>query len=293
MQKLDIDRVPFPQISEAIKRQFSLNQLSLRSFGVLAEDREINFNQPLRPYLEVQILEHCTRDSNDVTPDRNFFWSLELGTRIECLLAIACGSAQGAIATIADRSEFTIPLRCLNPNCKEPIEIDFSMEELSSLQAQTEFDTLAEIQVGDKQFPIRKPTGWDQLNWLEQSFADEQSAIRVMLQTLLPQEQRSKFDPAAIAGEDWVQDFNRAMEDIDPLVNFTVRVNCPNCGVQDTHSIDLGEFSLQRLRNAQKQLLETIHRLASRYHWNEQEISALPAWRRDYYLALIDREENR
>jgi hypothetical protein len=284
MQKLDIDRIPFPQISEAIKRQFSLNQLSLRSFGVLAEDREIDFNQPLRPYLEVQVLEHCTCDTNNVTPDRNFFWSLELGTRIECLLAIT---------TIADRSEFTIPLRCLNPNCKEPIEIDFSVEELSSLQAQTEFDTLTEIKVGDKQFAIRKPTGWDQLNWLEQSFADEQSAIRAMLQTLLPQEQQSQFDPAAIAGEDWVQDFNRAMEDIDPLVNFTVRVNCPNCGVQDTHPIDLGEFSLQRLRNAQKQLLETIHRLASRYHWNEQEISVLPAWRRDYYLALIDREENR
>jgi hypothetical protein len=291
MQELDSDRVPFPQISEAIKHQFSLGDLSLRRFGILAQDCEINFNQPLRPYLEVQILECCTCNSNNITPDRDFFWSLELGTRIECLLAIACGSAQGAIATIPDRSEFTIPLRCLNPDCKEPIEIDFSMEELSSLQAQKESDIVTEI--GGKRFSIRKPTGFDQLHWLKQSFPDEKSAVQTMLQTLLTEEQRATFDPAALAGENWVQVFNQAMEDIDPLVNFKVRVNCPYCGFQDTHPIDLGEFSLQRLRNAQKQLLETIHRLASRYHWSEQEISALPAWRRDYYLALIDREVNR
>lgn len=284
MQELDSDRVPFPPISEAIKRQFSLGDLSLRRFGVLGEDLEVNFNQPLRPDLEVEILECCTCNSNNITPARDFFWSLELGTRIECLLAIS---------TIPDRSEFTIPLRCLNPDCKEPIEIDFSMEELSSLQAQTVSDTGTEIEIGDKQFSIRKPTGFDQLHWLKQSFPDEKSAVQTMLQTLLPEAQKATFEPAALVGENWVQIFNQAMEEIDPLVNFKVRVNCPYCGKQDSHSIDLGEFSLQRLRNAQKQLLESIHRLASRYHWNEREISRLPGWRRDYYLALIDREENR
>lgn len=282
MQELNRDRAPFPQISEAIKRQFSLGDLSLRRFGVLARDCEINFKQPLRPYLEVEILECCTCNSNNVAPDRAFFWSLELGTRIECLLAIA---------TIPDSSEFSIPLRCLNPDCKEAIEIDFSMAELSDLQTHNKSDTA--IEIGGKQFSIRKPTGFDQLNWLEQSFASEQSAVKTMLQTLLPQAQQATFDPTEIAGDNWVQVFNRAMADIDPLVNFKVGVNCPYCRVQDTHAIDLGEFALQRLRNAQKQLLETIHRLASRYHWNEREIVAIPAWRRDYYLSLIDREEQR
>jgi hypothetical protein len=289
MQELERDRVPFPRISEAIKRQFSLGDLSLRRLGILAQDCEINFHQPLRPYVEVQILECCTchndRNNNvafDVAFDRAFFWSLELGTRIECLLAIA---------TIPDRFEFSIPLRCLNPDCKEAMEIDFSMAELSDLQTHNESDTVTEI--GGQQFSIRKPTGFDQLHWLEQSFDSEQSAVQTMLQTLLPQAQQATFDRTALAGENWLQEFNRAMEDIDPLVNFKVRVNCPFCGVQNTHAIDLGEFALQRLQTAQKQLLETIHRLASRYHWNEREISELPAWRRDYYLALIDREENR
>ncbi|MCU0541819.1 MAG: hypothetical protein MUE44_06460 [Oscillatoriaceae cyanobacterium Prado104] len=284
MQELNRDRIPFPPISEAIKRHFSLGDLSLRRFGILGEDREVNFNQPLRPYLEVEILECCTCDGNDIAPNRDFFWSLELGTRIECLLAIA---------TIPGRSEFTIPLRCLNPECKQSIEIDFSMEEFSNLQAESKSDTGTEIEIGNQRFSIRKPTGFDQLYWLKQSFPDEKSAVQTMLQTLLTEEQKATFDPAALAGENWVQMFDRAMEDIDPLVNFKVGVNCPYCGKQDSHSIDLGEFSLQRLQNAQKYLLETIHRLASRYHWNEREISELPAWRRDYYLAIIDREENR
>jgi hypothetical protein len=40
-------------------------------------------------------------------------------------------------------------------------------------------------------------------------------------------------------------------------------------------------------------MLHDVHRLASRYHWGEWQILALPLSRRRAYLGLIDAEQNR
>ena len=279
--RLEPSGVPFPNIPETLKTQFSLSELSFRPFGHCAEDREVNFNQPLRPYLEVQILECCTGDRQGAKPDSSFFWNLEVGKRIECLLMIA---------TIKDRDVFMIPLRCLNSACQEGIEIDFSIEELKGLQPSEKTEKCPEILVGHQTVRIRRPTGSDQLKWLEQSFKDERSVTQSMLKTLVLEDDRSELDSDAIVQGEWIPEFNHMMDEIDPLVNFQVQVQCPYCSEQDSHSIDLGAFALQRLRNTQQQLLDMVHRLASRYHWNESEILAIPAWRQESYLARIERE---
>lgn len=282
MGLLETDCIPFPRIPETLKNQFSLGDLWLRPFGQDAEDREVNFNQPLQPYLEVQILECCTGDRQGAKPDSSFFWNLEVGKRLECLLAIA---------TSRDRHEFTIPLGCLNSACREGIEIYFSMEELSNLQFPENAEKSSEIVVSQQTIRFRKPTGCDQLNWLAQSFPDERTAAQAMLKTLILEEKDVKLEPNEITLKEWIATFNQVMEEIDPLVNFQVQVQCPCCGAQDSHAIDFGTFALKRLRNSQQQLLDMVHCLASFYHWNESEIFAIPAWRRQSYLARIEREQ--
>jgi hypothetical protein len=284
MGLLETDRVYFPSISESLKHQFGLRDLWLRSFGQAAEDREVNFDRPLRLDVEIAVLECCTGDSQGGKLDPSFFWNLEVGKRIECLLAIA---------TIQDRDAFMIPLRCLNLACQEGLEIDFSMAELSGIHSTNPIAKSPEICIGRQKVRIRRPTGVDQLQWLEQSFQDEFSATQSMLETLVLEDDRSQLDAAAIAQGEWISAFNQIMEEIDPLVNFQVQVQCPHCSVENSQPIDFGAFALQRLRNYQQQLFDLVHRLASRYHWNEPEIFAIPAWRRQYYLARIDREENR
>ncbi|MBN1203768.1 MAG: hypothetical protein JXB05_02445 [Myxococcaceae bacterium] len=39
-------------------------------------------------------------------------------------------------------------------------------------------------------------------------------------------------------------------------------------------------------------MLHDVHRLASRYHWGEGEILAMPLSRRQAYLGLIEAEEH-
>ncbi|WP_437733106.1 hypothetical protein [Sorangium sp. So ce1335] len=40
-------------------------------------------------------------------------------------------------------------------------------------------------------------------------------------------------------------------------------------------------------------MLHDVHRLASRYHWSEDQILRLPLPRRAAYLAIIEAEEDR
>jgi len=81
---------------------------------------------------------------------------------------------------------------------------------------------------------------------------------------------------------------DEAMEEHDPLVGFHLEVNCPECGRATTHAPDLVAAALERLWLAQLDLIEQVHRLASHYHWTEEEISRIPRWRRQAYLARLD-----
>ena len=256
--------------------------LSLRPFGWFAEDLAIDFQQTRRPHLETQILECCISNREGTKLDHGFFWNLEIGKRTEYLLVLA---------TLPNNSQFSVNLYCSNLECQKQMEIELTLSALIALQHQSEPKN-PEICFKGNKFSLRKPTGNDQRAWLEQSFGDESSAIVAMVQTLLPAEQQSAFQQQGCSQDkDWIKTLNRVMEEIDPLVNFSLQVNCPYCHSQNLQDFDLGAWALKQLYKAQQQLLVTIHRLAWHYHWSESEIFAIPPWRRSRYLELINREE--
>lgn len=275
-----------PTIPAETLAKFGLGTLFLRPFGWLVEDLDINF-RALRPYVEVQLLHSCTQDEQGRWCDRALFWNLEVGKRTECLLTLAMLETQG---------NCTIELRCSNPQCQQPIEIELSCPEIASLQSSANRANLPahQVQIGNTTFSIRKPTGLDQLQWLKQSFPDEAATIRGMLKTLVNTEQQDILQHVWVNQPDWVsttsQTLSRVMETLDPLVNFSLGICCPECETQAQYSLDLGAWALRKLEQTQKQLLRLVHRLASHYHWSEAEIFAIPPWRRQRYLALIDQE---
>jgi hypothetical protein len=281
MLKQGLDRISYPSIAAETGTQFRVEDLSLRPFGTTVMDLAVNFNQLNRPSVETQVLECCTCSRQEIPPDRSFFWHLEVSQRTECLLRLS---------TLGDSTTFTVTLRCLNPECYEPIEVELSLEELMALQRQAQAHPFVAVQLGDQSFRLRRPSGLDQRRWLEQVFRDERATVRAMIQTLLLDPSLGQLDPLWLGQDGWVEAFNQAMEEGDPLVNFSLGVNCPYCETQSTYAIDLGALALQRLRKAQQHLLRSIHRLARHYHWSEAEILTIPRWRRDYYLAQIERE---
>jgi hypothetical protein len=265
--------------------------LSLRHFGSEERDLAVDFAATPRPLLVTEILELCAGDDEDARAwrGRDFFWDLTVGARVEALLTIAEASE--------GRPGVNVTLHCPAADCAQELELELTLAELAELNARGGGDEHVAVRCGRETFKFRRPRGRDQLAWLGGRFEDGRAAERAMLRTLVVEEGTdfaARFDAASDAGGDSLAlAFNDAMEEFDPLVNFSLRVRCDLCGEESEQEIDLEEYALGRLRRAQQRLLATVHRLASRYKWDERQIFSVPHWRRSYYLALIDGEKRK
>jgi hypothetical protein len=278
----DRDLMPFPALAPTLLSQFGVGELGLRPFGRSPADTEIDFQCTSRPELETALVTACTQAAKGTLPSPEFFWHLDVGVRTECLLTLG---------TWGGTWDLEVELNCREPSCQSELDLTFSLAELSQLQHPVDRQDPIQILLGGQSFTLRRPTGLDQLHWRSQPFPDEASPILALIQSLLPPEQRPAFQQSWELEADPLACLNLVMAQQDPLVSLNLTVGCPVCGALDVHIIDLGAHALQRLRAAQDRLLATVHRLASHYHWTEAEIFALPAWRRDRYLALIERSQ--
>ncbi len=275
--------LPFPQLPEKFKTAHRVTDLALRPFGLYESDLNVDFQRTLRPFLVTGILERCTRDAREEKIEPQFFWNLTVGKRIECLLSLVAAG---------ERFEIPFALRCKKSACVQELELEISVEEISALQAEAYAAEHVSITLETESLALRRPTGGDQLAWLKSGFTDQETASRGMLRSLLPLKTESEvFDAALLSGE-WVNRIESAMQEQDPLVNFSLQTACPYCEEENLYEIDLEELALSRLRRAQSRLLASVHTLASRYHWSEQQIFSVPFWRRAHYLALIEKEKN-
>lgn len=276
--------------SSALLTPFTLNidgsqsNLTLRSFGLHKNDLDIDFNQEFRPLLVTQLIQCCTTAKNDdEVLDQYFFWDLSVGKRIECLLIIS---------TLGNNS-ISFEINCLNELCKKQIEFTISIKDLINQQNDTDKNNQCEFNLDNKSFLIRKPTGRDQLEWLNMSFTDKASALKEIIKKLIISDNKRNFDTLSVLlTEENIVAINQIMEKFDPLIDFHVQIICPYCMKENHYKIDLEEQSLIKLQQNQQNLIQSVHYIALKYHWNEQEIFLLPPWRRFEYLSLIKKEEN-
>jgi hypothetical protein len=275
----DVSTAPFPHLPGALRERFAARPLFLCPFGRDAGDLNISFRQELRPLLITQILACSTRDAEGRALDAEFFLSLPVGTRIECLLAIA---------TTGGRAALFIPLSC--KSCALAVEVELTLGEIGELQGRHGGEERFKVCLGTEELWVRRPTGGDQLEWLTRRFVDGDEALRAMAGTLVLDEARAPGGALHLDGA-WARALDEALDEFDPLVNYRLLVCCPECGAEDVHEVDLEGLALVKLRQSQQQLLAAVHRLASHYHWSEQEIFSVPHWRRAHYLALIERED--
>ena len=220
---------PFPSLPEAVKGRYAPGALALRPFGLYESDLNVDFDRTPRPVLVTQLLECCTRDARKEKVEQHLFWQLPVGKRIECLLALLLSGA-GA--------EIPVAFRCPNPACGESSEIGISIEEIAALQEEAYASDRVEVALDNEVLALRRPTGSDQLAWLEGNFTDRAAALRAMVRTLILDVHRDTLR------DEWLDSIEEAMEEHDPLVNFKLRVKCPSCESAPLVRIDLAELSL-------------------------------------------------
>jgi hypothetical protein len=261
--------IPLPRCPQRIGRDVAASGVGLRKFGIFEGDLGLDFASPNRAALVTRLLEACAVDPAGNLP-ASFFSELSIGQRIECLLVLAAGEPDTA---------FGFPFKCAG--CGEEIELELTLREISQIQGEADLIEMIGVDIGGRRMEFRKPTGRDQEMWGKMVFSDEHDAAAGMIGTL-----------AALPGSlealepDELSAVEEGLDEADPLVNFSCRVSCGECGELNEHETDLTETALGMLNRAQKQLVITVHRLASHYHWSEQEIFAIPDWRRQQYLEL-------
>lgn len=279
-----VDWLAFAGIPKDTKVKHSINDLFLRAFGLFEDDLIIDFNRKSGPHVVTQILQGCMRDGGGEILDPSVFWDLTVGKRIECLLTIVA---------LAPNSPSIMAFRfhCSSATCQQRIEMDISVAELADLQHQAEETDHCLIELSGENIEVRKPTARDQLAWLQHPFTDENEAEEKMIRSLIIDTEKTPSGNRLAITPEVVGRVNEAMQDFDPLVNFSLQVRCPYCSEEHLYELDLEGLSLQKLYESRLTLLNAIHRLATQYHWSEQQIFAIPPWRRSHYLTLIGKEE--
>jgi hypothetical protein len=269
------------QLPKALQAAFAIDGLTFRPFGIAENDLDVDFGQPSLPALVTDILECCATAGDGKRPERNLLWQLQVGTRIECLLRII--NLSGAFAA-------PFALRCRNSDCGEPLEVELSLDDLLSLQ--DEPSDLLTVQCGQQTLALRKPTGADQREWAVGVFENELAAIKSMVHALIVRDDESTTgaEPVLLTDESVLR-VDRVMQDGDALVNFSLELVCPHCESHSEFEMDLQALAIERLEHRQRRLLAAVHRLAKHYHWSEQQIFAVPAWRRTHYLKMLEAEK--
>ncbi len=231
----------------------------------------IDFSQISSPQLVTEVLEAHNLPEARV-------WELTVGQRIVNLLNLA---------TEGGKLEISVQLTCLNADCNELLELEFTLEEFLEVHSKTKEQEQLDIVLNNKELSLRRPTGFDQQSWQQLCFEDKNVTKSTLIHTLLIEPKELNLN--SLTPED-LEYIDEAMQAFDPLVHFSFETSCPECSKSFSYELDLQELALQHLKQAQAKFLEDIHRLAFNYHWTESQILELPQWRRRSYLDLLDRE---
>lgn len=234
---------------------------ALRPFGARMDDLDVDFTAP-RPYVITDVLERCASGTT-----AEVLWDLTAGQRIAALLNLA---------SVGGIRKFDMEFAC--PQCGMDGEVVLESQELLQAATRADFGPVT-VRNGMQTGLYRLPTGRDQAQWLGEDHEDEGSLLTRMIASL------------RVAGDADSSAIEAALDAADPLVRTVVTSQCPQCGHAAEREFDVVEHALRRLEAEQHRLLSGVHLLASRYHWSEGDISALPSWRRERYLDLL-RGEN-
>lgn len=261
--------VPFPPIPEWLPIDSVDRPVALRAFGKDIRDLAVEFADVERPRLVTTLLARCSQTLSGNPPSEQAIWELPLGTRIEAMVALAGGDSARPL-------EWRV--RCDHAGCGAETELELCPAEIATVAAEAYREKLAPVKIGSQTAWLRRPTGADQLRWLSEGSAPLAATLFV----------EPRFEDLGVTLDEIGDSIDQAMDEYDPLVGFHLEVTCAECGQPTAQAPDLLAAALERLWTMQFDLIEQVHRLAGYYHWTEEEIAKLPAWRRQAYLACID-----
>jgi hypothetical protein len=244
-----------------------------RRFTEQHVDLDINFDMP-RIDLVTTLLANCLLQVDGNAVDTELAWDLSVAERLQGLLAIAHCSVGASTTAVAI---------CNNEECHGNVELELGLSSFAS-DAPAKINWLSP---DNKNVSCRLPTGNDQRAWQQHRLTQNRMDEAWLANRLI-----KEIDGCLPSNmpETWLELLGAELEAVDPLTALSIDTLCPFCGKSLCVEVDLELLLIEGLRSQQRHLLEQIHRLASRYHWSEADILAMPQWRRQRYLSRLTAE---
>jgi hypothetical protein len=250
--------------------------LCLRRFGLEQRDLALDFEHAPVPVLVARVLADCATGADGTPLAEDAMLDLPVGFQLEALVAVA---------EMSDATPLAWGYRCAAAACGGESEFELTLEDLSALADHHRDVETVDVAVGGLRLTLRRPTGRDQVEWLERDGAATPESV---LRSILVAPSFDELVRRGVALETLESGVDEVMDEFDPLPGLSMQVVCPHCGARATARPTLAPAALQRLVAAQERLLDDVHTIALHYHWTEAEILGMPAWRRQGYLARID-----
>ncbi len=206
------------------------------------------------------------------------------------LLALSIGGRDADLLALRQQlfgHEMTGVVVC--PQCAGRLDVTLNADEMLSARGpepQAAEGSFSFLNMAGYEIQFRSPNSEDLALELEQS--DPEGARNRLMARCLSSVRRDgepvAFESLPIEVVDAV---SARMAEADPLADVQLALACPSCDHRWRAAFDIVSFLWREVESLAARLLRDVHTLASAYGWQEREILALSAVRRQYYLTLL------
>jgi hypothetical protein len=171
--------------------------------------------------------------------------------------------------------------------CREQLELSFTSADL--LLPSDESTEPLILHVAPYEVRFRLPDSLDLAAISVDKSRDVESARQVLLARCLLSAERAG-EPLRIIDlpAEVVEAVVERMAEADPQADVQIALSCPHCAARWQMPFDIESFFWNEIGAWAERLLNEVHILASSYGWREADILKMTAWRRNFYLGLIN-----
>jgi len=173
------------------------------------------------------------------------------------------------------------------PACQERLEFAFNVSDIRVLpENRTSAKQVQEVSIEGYSLRYRLPDSSDLAQIV--CFQDVMVARDLLLQRCVLQacQENVEVEVAALP-ESVIAILGRHMLESDPQAEVPIDLSCPVCTHNWLVIFDIVPFFWSEICAQVKRLMREIHILARAYGWNETDILAMSATRRQFYLEMV------
>src|SRR6266566_2064630 len=172
------------------------------------------------------------------------------------------------------------------PACQERLEFAFNVSDIRVLpENRTSAKQVQEVSIEGYSLRYRLPDSSDLAQIV--CFQDVMVARDLLLQRCVLQacQENVEVEVAALP-ESVIAILGRHMLESDPQAEVPIDLSCPVCTHNWLVIFDIVPFFWSEICAQAKRLMREVHMLARAYGWNEADILAMSATRRQFYLEM-------